>query len=74
MVKEPLFVIDVWNCRAAVSKRIDLANGSWGYQPARNWEDLEADAIEAVEAQGGTINVSGLYLCPLGLVERAIFD
>ncbi|MBC7233112.1 MAG: hypothetical protein H5T68_07740 [Chloroflexi bacterium] len=72
-MREPLFVIDVWNCRAVVSKRKDLGPNEWTYEPATNWEDLEPDAIEAVEAQGGAINISGLYHCPLGLLERAIF-
>jgi len=63
--------IKVWNCRAAISRRVDLANGGWTYEAAENWEDLEAAAIEAIEAAGGAVNMSGLYPCPPELAERA---
>ena len=73
-MREPLFVISVRDCRATVSKRVDYADGTWAYEPARNWQDLEQDAIEAVETQGGAVNMSALYECPLWLVEKADFE
>lgn len=69
-MREPLYVVSVWNCRAAVCRRRDRADGSWTYEPATNWEDLEPEALEVVEAQGGAVNLSGLYPCPLDLAER----
>jgi hypothetical protein len=71
---EPLYAISVWNCRAAVCRRADLAPGTWTYQEATNWEDLEEEAIALVEAAGGAVNMSGLYPCPLNLAEKAIFQ
>ncbi len=64
------YVISVWNCRAVVSKRVIHEGGTWSYLEADNWEELEDEAIEAVEDFGGAINVSGLYPCPLDLAEK----
>ncbi len=63
------YVINVWNCRAAVSR----------YQGNRlvsadNWEELEEEATEALEALGGAINWSGQYPCPLELAKRGKWD
>lgn len=69
----PELVISVWNCRAAVSGRVDHADGSWSYEPAQNWQDLEPSAILEVDAQGGAVNLSGHYECPGWLAERATF-
>jgi len=66
--------ISVYNCRAAVVRRgREVRNGSYYYyyEPASNWEELEEDAIEVVEAQGGALNWSGLYYCTSDLVQRA---
>jgi len=63
-------VIHVANGRAMVARfdaRLKL-------HPAQNWEELESDAVEAVVAQGGGINISGLYQCPAALAERAVWD
>ncbi len=67
------YYISVWNCRAMVSRRVDHGDGTWSYVQADNWEDLEDDAIEAVEAFGGAINSSGLYACPAELAERGVW-
>jgi hypothetical protein len=40
---------------------------------ASNWKALEGDAIEAVEAHGGAVNLSGHYPCPATLARRAEF-
>lgn len=62
------YALDVWNCRVAVSRwqgntlvRVD------------NWQELEAEAIEALEALGGGYNMSGQYPCPLELAERGVW-
>ena len=70
-MRGPGVVISVWNLRAAVCRRVDWSDGSWTYEPAANWEALEEEAIDAVEAQGGAINWSGLYECPWELAEKA---
>ena len=64
-------VINVRNLRAVVSRRVDWSDGSWTYEPAANWEDLEGEAISAIEDQGGAINWSGLYECPKELAKKA---
>lgn len=66
-------IINVWNVRAAVSRRRDEPGGAWSYEPAQNWEALEADATEAVEGAGGWITMSGLYPCPPDLAARAVW-
>jgi len=67
----PKYGIHVYNCRAVVVRRVELYAGSFQYEPAANWEELEEDAIEAVEAQGGALNWSGLYYCPSRIIQRA---
>jgi len=66
------YVIRVWDCRAVVSRRVDAGPNAWTYEPVANWQDLEAEAIEAVEAQGGAVNMSANYPCTPGLVERIV--
>jgi len=68
------YTISVWNCRAAVSRIVNHGNGTWSYVEADNWEELEDDAIEAVEDFGGAINVSGQYPCPSELAERGVWS
>jgi len=53
-----------------VSRYVPLAGGI-ATEPAANWEALEDDAHAAVETQGGAFNLSGHYLCPPELAERA---
>jgi len=67
-------VISVWNCRATVSRRVDLDGGAWTYESASNWEELENEAIDAVENQGGAVNISSIYPCPIALGDKAKFD
>ena len=67
----PQFVISVWNCRAIVSRRVDLGVGRWSYESAENWEELEDRAIDEVEDFGGAVNMSALYPCSFELAERA---
>jgi hypothetical protein len=62
--------VNVWNVRAAVS-RVVAVRGGISSEPATNWETLEDDAIEAIEAQGGAVNLSGWYHCPPELAARA---
>ncbi|NPV08058.1 MAG: hypothetical protein HPY83_08860 [Anaerolineae bacterium] len=65
----PGYVINVWNCRAAV--------GRWEgnvLKEALNWEELEEEAIEAIEELGGAVNMSSLYPCPAELAERGVWD
>jgi hypothetical protein len=66
--------ISVWNCRAVVSRRRDHADGTWSFVPCANWEELEEEALEAVEAVGGAMNLSGLYPCPPELAEKGIWE
>lgn len=72
-MREPLFVISVYGCRAAVCQRVDLGPNSWTYEPAQNWQELEDEAIAAVEELGWAVTQSGMYACPLELAERAVF-
>ena len=65
--------INVWNCRAVVA-RYESAEGGVTWASAKNAEDLEDEAVEAVEAQGGAVNMSGHYACPLELAAKASFD
>lgn len=58
--------IAVADGRAAVA-RVDETQTVY----ARNWQDLEDEAVEAVEAQGGHVALSGIYECPPELAERA---
>jgi hypothetical protein len=65
--------ISVWNCRASVCRLVRLDAGYWTYEFCQNWEELEDRAIREVEAQGGAVNISGLYPCPADLFELARF-
>lgn len=60
--------ISVANGRAMVCKLV--VNQSI---PADNWEELEDRAIEAVEVQGGFINLSGVYGCPAELGRQGVW-
>lgn len=66
--------ISVWDCRVKVVRRVDHSPTCWGYQDASNWEELEEQAREEVEAFGGAINISGLYPCSIQLFEQAKFE
>jgi hypothetical protein len=43
-------------------------------EAAANWQELTEAAAEAVEAQGGAMNISGHYVCPEELAARARFE
>jgi hypothetical protein len=64
--------IDVWNCRAQVS-RYERYGDSITWQTAENWQHLEPAAVTAVEKQGGAINMSGHYQCPTDLAKMAVW-
>ena len=72
-VSVPMFIISVWNCHAVVSRRVDFPDGGWSYEAAVNWQALEDRAISEVEGQGGAVNLSGHYACPIGLLASAAF-
>ncbi len=65
------WAISVRDCRAVVSRRVDHPDGSWSFVAVPNWEDLEPEAIAAIERQGGAVNESGLYRCPEDLQALA---
>lgn len=71
-------IINVWNCRAAVARYVnDPPGATWTarttVEEASNWENLEDEAIEAVEEQGGWVTASGHYKCPPDLAHKATF-
>ena len=66
--------IDVWNCRAVVSRYEAHPSGGITWAPAANADDLAEAAADAVEAAGGWLTASGHYPCPDDLAERAVFD
>jgi hypothetical protein len=68
--------IDVWDCRAMVAqyRAVEGRPQSVTWRRADNWEALEDQAEEAIEAQGGWITMSGHYECPAELAEKAVFS
>jgi transcriptional regulator with XRE-family HTH domain len=64
-------IVYVWDCRAAVARQVDGTGGGFSYQRAANWEELEDDAIQAIQQAGGAVNISGHYRCPAELAKRA---
>ena len=65
---EPL--IQVWNGRAAVSRYVWSTPDEVTIEHAINWEELEPQAIAAVEARGGTVHHDATYPCPADLVAQ----
>jgi len=65
-------VISVSNCRCQVGRWLSQGR-VLSFQPASNWQELEADAQQAVEQAGGAINLSGVYDCPGTLAQRAVW-
>ncbi|NJP04510.1 MAG: hypothetical protein HC837_02190 [Chloroflexaceae bacterium] len=63
--------ISVHNGRAFVSRHIRDDDGSFTWESAINVVELEADAVAAVQAQGGDISQDGNYACPAEIVARA---
>ena len=70
IVGQGTYLIDVRDLRAFVTRRSDRG----AFVPASNAEDLEQDAIAAIEAQGGAHNISGQYSCPPELAARGIWQ
>lgn len=69
------YLIDVRDLRAFVTRRQwSAADRGYVFVPASNAEELEQDAIEAIEAQGGARNISGQYDCPSALAARGIWQ
>lgn len=68
------YVINVWNGRAGVARYEAVGEYAWTYRVASNWEALEDEAMEAVYAQGGAANLSGLYFCPASLASKAYWE
>ncbi len=67
-------VIDVWNLRCMVSRWVwPEEDKAYTIEHAVNWQELEAQAEIAVNAQGGAANISGIYRCPVDLAAQAIF-
>jgi hypothetical protein len=63
------YAINVWNCRAMLSR--------WeGHRlvAATNWEEIEDDAVQAVESLGGAVNMSGIYPCPVELAMKGVWE
>jgi hypothetical protein len=66
----PAPVIRAWAGHAAVSRYTWVTPDELLIERAINWEALEADAIVAVTAQGGTLDADQTYPCPLELAAR----
>ena len=61
--------------RAIVARyRQRSPRGTYGVQHALNWEALEQDALDAVEAAAGAFWVDDHYACPPALAARARFE
>ena len=65
-------LIRVSGLRARVSRYVVTSpRGTFDVEAAVNWEALEDEAIEAVEAVGGAIWHADDYPCPESLVAQA---
>lgn len=64
----PEYMILVADGAAMVARRHPDGLG-WQYVPADNWQELAEQALAEVYAQGGAMNLSGLYRCPRALAE-----
>ena len=66
--------IYVFSRRAQVARYQDVGGGAVTVRAASNWEELEDEAVEVVEAQGGALTVTGYYRCDANLAGRAIWE
>jgi hypothetical protein len=66
-------IISVRDMRALVC-RYTGSPAQIGMQEAANWQELQEEALAAVAAQGGAMNISGHYVCPEELAARARFE
>jgi hypothetical protein len=69
-------IISVRDMRALVCRYTAVPDkpNAIGMEAAENWQELTEAAAEAVDAQGGAMNISGHYVCPEDLAERARFE
>lgn len=66
--------INVVEGRAIVSKYTQRLQEVWGWQPCRNCEELEPEAMAAIEAVTRGMVRQTYYACPLEISERAIWE
>lgn len=66
-------IIDVRNSRCYVARKRDTGSGTFTYDPAANWQQLEDLAADAVSAAGGGITLSDIYPCPESLAALALW-
>jgi len=66
--------IYVFDRRARVVRYQDVGRGAVTVRVASNWEELEDEAVEVVEAQGGALTMTGYYRCDANLAGRAIWE
>ena len=64
-------IISISDCHAIVCRYRQLPDGSVVCECAANAEDLEAEAIVAVVAQGRPFLIGAHYPCPPDLAARA---
>ena len=64
-------VISVSDCHAVVSRYRQLPDGSVTCERAVNAEELEAEAVVAIVAQGGRFGSGEHCPCPAELAARA---
>ena len=67
-------VINVCRGRAVVSHYVTHEDGSFSVVPALNWAKLEKTAARDVIEHGGTLNQIAIYICPISLMNAAIWD
>lgn len=65
-------IINVSNQRATVAQYVGVCGGV-KMEPAQNWQELEPEALAAVEATQASVAMSGYYPCPPELAQRAVF-
>lgn len=70
--RDGLVIISVWNGEAKVA-RWRSRGERFFLEPAKNAEELAAQAEVAVYAQGGALNWSGHYDCPEELAAKAVW-
>ena len=66
--------IYVFSRRAQVARYREAGPGAVTVDVASNWEELEDEPVEVVEAQGGALTMSGYYRRDANLAGRAIWE
>ena len=64
-------VIAISDCRIIVCRKRELPDGSLTFECASNTDELEADAIQVVAADGRPFVSGQHYPCPEDLAGRA---